>query len=307
MAVVNSFHTGVDGQNYTPNTYSLYADMIGKLARQFIRNVESKNSLAVFDKGRIENGDTIEQVVIGLLESQGYDLNGANTLTPKQTNNMVARYWNDWQKKVYKQTIRPEQIRKITPSNEVDETSELARKLIASLDFSAEHEHFVAFKELLSWGVQNSQIVSRTAVVLDDNGKINYKGIIKEIKNVIDGMQFVSNAYNGASFTTKTNKDDIMLVIPFEVMNMLDVDELAGVFNLSKTELDARIIKTDATDKKIYVLDKNAILSFTREYEIRTQENAEGNFWNYFLHTERLMTISPLFNAVCITYAEPEE
>ena len=302
MAVQNTFYAGVGGASYEPNTYEDYANMIGKLAKSMIRNVEAKNPLAVFDKGRIDNGDTIEQVVIGLLESQGYDSTGANALTPKQMTNLVARYWNDWQKKVYKATLRPEEIRKITPQNAVDEASDLARKILASLDQSAEYEHFVAFKELLTWGSTQAILVNRTPVAAV-GGTTNYKGILKKLKDTIEGMKFVNDTFNTASFKRATNPEDIIIVMPYDIKNAIDVDELAGVFNLDKAEIKNRIILSDNTsEKKIYVLDKNCILSFTRLYEIREQLNAEGNFWNYFLHTERLMSISPLFDGVVIPY-----
>jgi hypothetical protein len=302
MAVANSFNAPVSGGSFTPNTYEDYGYIIGKLAKTYIRNVEAKNPLALFDKGRIENGDTIEQIVVGLLESQAYDASGANTLTPTQLANIYAKYWNDWQKKVYKATLRPEQIRKIRPQYMADDTADLASKILGSLDRSAEHEHYVAFKELLTWGVAQNLITTASSVPQKD-GATDWKGIIIKIKDLIDNFTFLSSNRNGAQINTMSNRDDICLVIPYATLNRIDVNELAGVFNLSKEELNARIIKTDANDNKIYVIDKNAILSFTREYEIKTQENAEGNFYNYFLHTERLLSISPLFNATMFTYA----
>ena len=69
MAITNNFAPAQDGANYVPNTYAPYDDMIGKIALQIIREVETKDPLAVFDKTPIDNGDTIEQAVVKLVES----------------------------------------------------------------------------------------------------------------------------------------------------------------------------------------------------------------------------------------------
>lgn len=314
MAVSNEFIQGVGGDDFDPNVYDEYGNMIGKLAKSYVRNVLAKNPLSVFDKGRVENGDTIESVAIGLLESKGYDPTGATTLANQGEGNIVAQYWKDWLHKVYSVTLRPSQLRKVRPEFAEDDVAEIATRIVGSLDQSAEHEHFIAFKELLKWGATTGSFGDDgTALVNVGNvetieGKTDYKGILKKIKDVVDGMSFVNGDYNALSFVKSTAKEDIYIVMPYSIKNAIDVDELSGVFNLSKAEIESKIIVTDSADKYIYILDKNAILSFTRLYEVKIQENAEGNFWNYFLHTERLMSISTLFDGAYFEYdVEPTE
>ena len=306
MAVSNVFSTGVGGDDFEPNVYESYGDMIGKLAKSIIRNVQSKNPLAVFDKGRIENGDTIENVVIGLLESSGYADN--TPLANQGKGNIVAEYFKNWLYKRYSVTIKPDDLRKIRPQYAEDDVASLASRIVGSLDQSATHEHFIAFKEMLKWGATAGSLGDDgTALVnigsVDKvDGKTDYKGILKKIKDAVDGMSFVNNTYNASGFTKATNKEDIYIVMPYTIKNAIDVDELSGVFNLSKAEIESKIIVTDSTDKYIYIVDKNAILSFTRVYEVKTQENAQGNFYNYFLHTDRLMAISTIFDGCFFEY-----
>ena len=64
MAITNNFQPAQDGASYVPNTYAPYDDMIGKIAFQIIKEVETKNPLAVFDKMPVDNGDTIQQVLV---------------------------------------------------------------------------------------------------------------------------------------------------------------------------------------------------------------------------------------------------
>lgn len=306
MAVSNVFSSGINGDDFEPNVYEAYGDMIGKLAKSIIRGVQAKNPLAVFDKGRINNGDTIENVVIGLLESSGYS--DATPLANQGKGNIVAEYYKNWLYKRYSVTIKPDDLRKIRPEYAEDDVASLASRIVGSLDQSAEHEHFIAFKEMLKWGAttgsygeSGTALVNVGSVNLVD-GKTDYKAILKKIKDVVDGMSFVNGNYNSAQFVKSTLKEDIYIVMPYTIKNAIDVDELSGVFNLSKAEIESKIIVTDSTDKYIYIVDKNAILSFTRMYEVKTQENAQGNFYNYFLHTDRLMAISPLFDGCFFEY-----
>ena len=314
MAVSNEFIQGVSGDEFDPNVYDEYGDMIGKLAKSLIRGVNAKNPLAVFDKGRIDNGDTIENVAIGLIESQGYDPTGATTLANQGEGNIVAQYFKDWLHKTYPITLRPSQLRKVRPEYAEDDVATIGARIIGSLDQSAEHEHFVAFKELLKWGAtegsygeEGTAFVNVGDVELVD-GKTDYKGILKKIKDVVEGMSFVNNKYNALGFTKDTLKENIYIVMPYTIKNAIDVDELSGVFNLSKAEIEGKIITTDSEDKIIYILDKDAVLSFTRLYEVKSQLNAQGNFWNYFLHTERLMSLCTIFDATYFAYdVEPTE
>lgn len=311
MAVSNVFSSGIGGEDFEPNVYEQYGNMIGKLARSYIRNVLAKNPLSVFDKGRINNGETIENVVIGLLESSGYD--DTNPLANQGEGNLVAEYFKDWLYKRYSVTLKPMTLRKVRPEYAEDDVADIARRIVGSLDQSAEHEHFIAFKEMLKWGTttgsygeSNSALVNKGNV--EWKGGVDYKGILKKIKDLVDDFSFVNANSNAAGIEKSTNKEDIYIVMPYSIKNAIDVDELSGVFNLSKAEIESKIIITDASDNYIYVVDKNAILSFTRLYEVKSQENAKGNYWNYFLHTERLMALSPLFDAVYFTYdtEEPE-
>ena len=310
MAVSNVFASGIDGANFEPNVYEQYGDMIGKLAKSFIRNVQAKNPLAVFDKGRIDNGDTIENVVIGLLESSGYADN--TPLANQGKGNIVAEYFKNWLYKRYSVTIKPDDLRKIRPQYAEDDVSSMASRIVGSLDQSAMHEHFKAFKEMLKWGATSGSYSEGTALVDKGNidlinGKTDYKGILKKIKDIVDGMSFVNADYNAKGFEKSTNKEDIYIIMPYAIKNAIDVDELSGVFNLQKAEIERKIIVTDSAENYIYVVDKNAILSFTRLYEVKTQENAQGNYYNYFLHTDRLMALSPVFDGVFFTYDVEED
>lgn len=312
MAIVNNFGKGVTGDNYQPEVVAEYGNSLIKIAKQVIKNVEGMNPLAVFDKEKITNGKTIEETVVGLVEGQGYDPTGAGALTRKQVTNMSVRYYQKWQRGKYETTVDIAKLRAIA-SGEVS-AERIAENLVAALGQSRIQEKFEKIKELLAWGVTNNALVNAGTVALKA-GATDYKAILKKIKNVVSGMKFTNTSFNKAAIKRSTNPSDIYILMPYSIKNSLDVDELAGVFNLDKTDLAARIIEIDTLDasgsdkdtNRIYIVDRNAILVYNRLEEMLSQLNADGAYVNYFYHIEDLFAISSLFDACYVTYEIPQD
>lgn len=306
MAVANNFRPPVDGLTYEPNSYAELGDAIGKVAYQIIRQVEAKDPLAVFDKIPVNKGDTIEQAVVKLVEAQGYDRTGADALTRATQSKMLVRYFNNWERRVYKTTVDRSELRKILV--EGTDTESVATNLVSVLGQSRIDEKFQNVKALFKWGATAGSLAEGTTVLKSlgtvpaVGGAMDYKGILKKIKNTVKGMKFVNADFNTSGLRRKTAEEDIYIVAPYSLITSLDVDELAGVFNLDKAEIRNRIIEIDSTDNIVYIVDQNAILDFTRLYEMVNQLNASGLFYNYFLHVEDLFAISPLFDGCYFEY-----
>lgn len=307
MAVDNNFAHGTNGLEYAPNTYSELGDMIGKVAYQMIRTIEAKDPLAIFDKMPIKNGDTIEQAVVKLVEAEAYDRTGANALSRDTAVKLAVRYFNNWERRKYKRTVDISELRKVLlAGGESAET--VATGLVSALGQSRIDDKFQNVKALLKWGTTAGSL-EESATVLKDVGSVaqvsgapDYKGILKKIKDTVKGMTFMNNKFNTAGLRRRTNLEDIVIVAPYTIINAIDVDELSGVFNLSKAEIKDRLVEIDSDDTIIYIVDRNAILDFTRLYEMVSQLNADGLFYNYFLHVEDLFAISPLFDACFFNY-----
>lgn len=306
MAVANNFQAPVDGATYQPNTYAELGEMIGKIAHQIIRQVEAKDPLAVFDKMPVNKGDTIEQAVIKLVEASTYDKAGTQALTRATNEKMLVRYFNNWERRKYKQTVDRSELRKVL----VEGTSaeDVTTNLVAVLGQSRIDDKFQNVKALLKWGAtagslgEDTTVLKSLGTVPAVGGVTDYKGILKKIKNTVKGMKFVNADFNTAGLRRKTNDEDIYIIAPYTLITAIDVDELAGVFNLDKAEIRSRIIEIDSTDNIVYIVDRNAILDYTRLYEMVNQLNADGLFYNYFLHVEDLFAISPLFDGCYFEY-----
>ena len=303
-----NFTPGVEPDDYVPTTISGMGDAIGKIAEQVIRQFSAKNPLALFEKMPVNNGTTIEQMFVEMVESQAYDRSGANALTRKDPS-IVVRYFDDWTPAKFHTSVDTSEIRKVLIGEK--SASDIATKIVSVLSQSDTNEKYQTLKSLLAnarqeadggtGNVKNSLIKYSTVAYDEVNSTVDFKKLLTELRDVVDGMTFVNDDFNTAEIKKYTNREDIVIVMPYKLRNKIDVQDLAGVFNLEKTEIKDRIIVVDTEAEEgydyVYVLDKMAILDYTRLYEMLNQLNADGRFWNYFLHVERMYGISPLFDA----------
>lgn len=313
MARVNpTYQGGVGGGDYEPTSIEELGGMIGKIANSVIRENSTVNHLSVFDKGLVDNGDTIEQAVVLLAQSQAYDSTGAHTLDRETSAKFAVKYFKNWTAKTYKKTVDLPELRKVL-TGKVN-ASDVSAKIVSSTTEGDKQEQYEDIRDMMAWGRQSADggtgamLVRAETVPYDEvNDTIDYKAVLVAMKDAISGMQFTNTSFNVGSVKRRTLPEDLFILMPYKLKNRIDVEELAGVFNLDKAEIKNRIVEVDTTNESgyyyIYIVDRWAVLDYTRLYEMLNQLNAEGHFWNYFLHTERLYGLSGLFDGCYIKIA----
>lgn len=313
MSVQPTYGKGINTPDYEPNQYPVWdptqMSLIGKVAYTIIREVTAKNPLAVFNKRPIDTGDTIEQVVIKLVESEGYDPNGAQALSPDKRDKLAVQYFKNWTKKKYRTTVYPDELRFMV--DDIVNKNEIASKLVSVLSESDIQENFEDIKGLLAFGstaVSGVTPFVNGGTVATKNGTIDYLGFLSTVKKIVKGMKFVNANYNTFGLKRRTRPEDIYIIAPANLITDTDVESLSGLFNLQKAEIYDRIIEIDTDvdangDYTVYIVDQNALQVVTQTYKMLNQENADGDFWNYFLHVKRLYAISTLFDGVFIKVA----
>lgn len=312
MAVSPTYSGGVAGTSYEPTTITELGGMIGKIAYSVIRENTANDPLAVFDKMPVNKGDTIEQAVVQMAESLSYDEDGDDALKREDSVKFAVKYFKGWTRKKFKKTVDIPEIRKVL-SKDID-VSDVTSKIVSSMTEGDKHEKYLNVRDLLTWGRQSADggtgavLVRAETVAYDSvNSSIDYKGVLTALRDAVSGMKFVNTSFNSISLKRRTREEDIYILMPYQLRNRIDVNDLAGVFNLDKAEIKGKIIETDSGNESgyyyIYVVDKHAILDFTRLYEMMDEKNADGLFWNYYLHTDRLYALSPLFDACYIKVA----
>lgn len=126
------------------------------------------------------------------------------------------------------------------------------------------------------------------------------EAFIKVVKNLVEDAGFVSEN-TSLSGTAIGAEDGLKLYINKGIMSSLEVDTLAGAFNAERLALpcEIKVVEDFGTapvnGKTPYALliDPRGV-KLHRNYEaVREQENASGDYRNFFLHTEHTGFISP--------------
>ena len=122
------------------------------------------------------------------------------------------------------------------------------------------------------------------------------EAFIKQVKKdaEIANDESQGHSLNGNSLGATS---DLVLVLKQGVMPSIDVDTLAGAFHQDRLAFNAEPIVvpdfgTDENNVFAILTDSRTIRMFNNYRALREQENADGDFINYFLHTENTMHIS---------------
>lgn len=283
--------------------------VIEKIAKQVITSVTADDRLSELEKGTLENGTTLEQVVVGLagpgVYTDTYDGTDATDPFKALDPNLVVRYFDEWTSRQYSAKVSNQKFRKIMLSG--GSAGQIAEMVVASL---MEGENQTNYETVRNMFKRDSDVtavmpVAKQVIEADQlsnpaNVEKKVKEILLAIRNAVSGMTFVNTTYNGAGIKRKTNKEDIMVIMPYEFYNLVDVEVLAGIFNIDKLEVQNRVILIDAPisgDFDICIFDKNAVQIYTRLKELTSEFNAKTLEQNYFYTVEKMYAFSPLFDA----------
>lgn len=291
----NNFNGGVLPADFEPSV-STYFGLIEKITEQAIDFATGYNPLNFLDKGKWENGTTLEQSVIELAEA--YDFDGTAVDVFAQSNpSVIAFMFSDWTDKQYEATVKKLDIMGIL--NNDKSVEDVSTKIVSSLTEGEYFEDYNTLKSLLLFSKDTSACPNYITKAGDVSTGAS---LLETIRNVIDEMKFTNNLYYGHDVPLKSRArgENIVVLLPLKVKNRLDVQTLAYVYQLQKDEIVAEIHTIDTTDNIVYVFDKNAYGSRTRLRELTSQRNEKALSENFWLTTSRLYYYSPIFKATYI-------
>ena len=281
--------------------------LFNKIGLTLLQNKKYTSRLDIFSKGKLEYGETIEQIMCDLIECKDFKdqeetNNEVSELVSAQVPNIKVLYHSENYKHKYKVTVSDIRLRKAF--NDKYGVDKLVASIITSVQNSIAYDRECMLKAILSAGIYKEQIP-----VAFDNGSAGTraKTLVTAIKKNIIKMETMSKNFNNAGINTFTRKEDMVLVIGSEYATDIDINLLATAFNLDKAEISTRIIVVDELPvlgdesqvKPICILmDKDYIVDYTTLYEVRQFENGNTLSTNLFYHVWGIMTQNDFTNAI---------
>lgn len=288
------------GSDAFPNNVNDVLKLIETIASQRITAVNSANRLvdATFDYD-VQNGRVVQEAVIEMAKSYAYDKNALDRAPQDPT--VHVRYFDNYTERQFETTIRTDDIRKII-ANKGQGVEDIVAQILATLTAGESNEDFENTRALIL-----NDYVPDYSEILRGKPK-NLKGVIYAARNMYNHLKsnnsdLTEGAGTENAFISATPAEDIRVAMTESLLNLIDVVELANIFNLTKEELFGVMVVIPDSDLpvekkyKIVVYDRKAMGKALFAYDFTQEFVAKGRFRNEYLTVSRAYFYNELFKA----------
>lgn len=287
--------SAAQGGAYVPTTNNLVGlvDKIGRI-------VTISDTFSDPLNGRLEGQDldygfTIEEWYANLAAPQDYDPTGANTLAPHNLTFEDCAYSTTLGRKTIAISKKYDDIERACTN--ANDAANITAKIMQRLTDSYQMYCFAIKKQLLGNVVDKADAADLSQVVAKPVDTTTGEAFIKAVKNEIEKSKFPTEN-TSLSKTLIAPVPRLTLYIKKGIESVLSVDVNAGAFNPSQLGLDCDVIVVDDFGKNgvagayAMLVDERGI-KLHKDYEaLRDQVNAEGDYINFFQHSEHTAYIS---------------
>lgn len=305
--------------------------LVNRIGRVLITSKLYDNPWAVFKRGMLTFGETIEDIFVNIAKPFQYNPETAeNKVFAREIPDVRAAFHVLNYQKFYKTTIQNEQLRQAFLS--WDGITELIARIVDSMYTAANYDEFITMKYMLARHILNGQLY---AVQIPTVSADTMKQSVSTIKSVSNNYEFMSTQYNIAGVANYSPKSDQYIIINSDFDANMDVEVLATAFNMDKADFMGHRILIDSfgnldlnrldklfegdsgykrlTDEEVQALDsipavlvdKSWFMIFDNLSEFTEQYNGEGLYWNYWYHVWKTFSASPYANASVFVPGKP--
>ena len=301
--------------------------LVNRIGRVILTSKSYQNPWAMFKKGFLEFGETIEEVFTNLAKPFQFDPAVAeNEIFKREIPDVRSAFHVLNYQKFYKATVSQEQLRMAFMS--WDGVTSLISSIVESMYTAANYDEFITMKYLLCKRMLSGEMYMAS---IDAGTEATPKEFIKLIRNYSDNLTFLSPNYNIAGVYNYTEKNNQYIIIPSKYMAQFDVEVLAAAFNMNKVEFMGHVVLVDSftdldtarlnelfKDDPTYteispeyyeyldvvaavLVDKDYFMIFDNLQNFTENYNGQGLYWNYFYHVWKTFSTSPYANSILFT------
>lgn len=304
--------TVIGSDTFPVNANDVY-DLVETIAVQNIRSLKSSNRIEdAFYDYVVENGTVIEEAVTAMAEAQDFVKTGAPDLSPLDPK-LFVKYFNNWEAKQFQTTVRRSDIRKIIADKGTG-FDELVSQILATLSEGEGDYDMDKMAQGISDAIGETENDTQSFENILQRTPKNAKGILwalREAYNMLKASNTIGIAKGDltdveyARLKQATPVEDIRIAISESLLNLIDVTELANIFNLEKEELFGKLVVLPygyayQGNEFVLVYDRKALGRGTRLFEYSQDVIGKGLYTNHYLTTERCYFINKLYKMLRI-------
>ena len=317
--------------SYEPYMNAYITALVNRIARVIVTSRVWTDKWAVFEMGKLDYGETVEEIFVNIAKPHSYDPAKAETqVFKREIPDVRAAFHSMNYQKFYKVTISNDQLRQAFLS--YYDMNELIARIVDSLYTGMNLDVFLTKKYMLAREAINGGIYTVVTKPISGDGADPDDAITK-YRQYTNNLEFLKTLYNRAGVRNSTPISDQVIIVPNEAEATLGVKVLAAAFNLSEVdyiskripvdsfEFDAddearlaELFANDDTYKPFTVEEKKALqlisavklakdwfMCFDNFEQFTENYNGEGVYWQYFFHVWKTFSVSPFANAVLFT------
>jgi len=298
-------------QTYRPQQNEFIDALVNKVALTIMRTTSWLNPLAEFKRGMLTGGDTIEEIMVGLIKAKTYDpardaleheLFGSAPIEVQSNFHRVNR------RDKYKVTVNQPLL--MSAFNKPQGLSQFAAQIMNAPGTSDQWDEFLLmcslFREYESnggyfkVGIRDITNPDSTTLAADT------KSVLSKIRSLAGTMKFISRQYNAARMPIAATPDELVLFVSPEFNAALDVEALAGAFNVEKMSTSGRIIEIPREQFGIEGVEailttKDFFVVADQVFETASQWNPASLQTNYWLHRWQVISASRFVPAIAFS------
>ena len=296
--------TPVNGSANFPATPNSFLAAVETIAQQNVRAVESTNKIEdAFYEYEVKDGKVIEEAIIEMATAQAFvpTPNGQQPDLSPLDPALYIRYFNNFEEKQFKVTKRPDEIRAVIAKGMSEE--KLAAEILDTLT-AGEGDY--------DYATERAIIEDSVNVGIDASADLFSNKVPQNAKGIMFALRVMFNAVKGTN--TKglpvgmpkqgVPVSDIRIAVSENVLALIDMVELASLFNLSKEEIYGKIVMlpydSNYAGTRILVYDRKALGRATRTFEYGQDNMQLARYTNFGLTTSRAYFYNPLFKCLSL-------
>ena len=307
--------------------------LVNRIAKVVIYSRMYYNNLAMFKKGLLEFGEIVEEIYVGLIDPEQYDISRAEKELWKMKFPDVKTAFHVMNYRVfYKVTILDVDLqRAFTTWDGVDN---LIAKIIEQIYASAEYDEQNATKYLIASALYEGTLKTKQMPQIVDTDTAEETVIAYRADS--NDLTFMDDQFNYAQVPTHTPKENQRLIVSTKYEAVTGVKVLAKAFNMSEVDYPTRVVLINDFGKIDYdrlfkcysetpdvitvfpdwvheelskigciLLDEDYLQIYDNYYKFTEDYNGQAMGWQYFYHVGKTFSVSPFKNALAYIDTEP--
>lgn len=310
------------------------SSLVNRIARAEYTSRAFRSPLAVLKKGILEFGEAIEEIFVEIQRGVARNENLANPSNPFATKlpDVKAAFHLSNLRCKYQTTVRNVDLRKAFLN--FSGVDDLIARIVETVYTEHNYDEYLMTKYVLARRalerIAADKYVDLSAYVATNDTYA--KAILRNARKFAKLLPIIKTEYNIAGVHTHTPLDKLVCFMTADASSIVDVDALAGAFNMEKAEFVGRIIDVDTftftadeiaricaisdiDDVENFPINSEGLTALesipcvladedmlqiydTIEPRFTEQYNASDDYWNYFLHIDQVFSTSPFMNII---------